>query len=79
MVDDFLRLLCRSSSISCCSDAVGFNSNHSSMISRIGLVIFALDLFVSSIVTCCVSEFELHAVRLYILGRKDGIQVDILA
>lgn len=27
----------------------------------------------------CVSEFEIHAVRLYILGRKDGIQVDILA
>lgn len=27
----------------------------------------------------CVSKFEIHAVRLYILGRKGGIQVDILA
>ena len=27
----------------------------------------------------CISGFEIHAVRLYILGRKGGIQVDILA
>ena len=36
MVDDFLRLLWRSSSISYCSDSVGFSRIHSSMISRIG-------------------------------------------
>ena len=40
MVDDFLRLLCKSSKISLCSDSVGFNKSHSSKIRRTG---FAYD------------------------------------
>ena len=40
IVDDLLRLLWRSSRISCCSDSVGFSSSHSSMINRTGLAYF---------------------------------------
>ena len=40
IVDDFLRLLWRSSRMSCCSDSVGFSRSHSSMISRTGLTYF---------------------------------------
>ena len=41
-VDDFFRLLCRSSKISLCSVSVGFRRSHSSRISTKGLAYLAI-------------------------------------